>query len=310
MEPRTFFVRDDGDVRTGWRIAFFLLATVVGGTAVWSILYSLLALTPVVQVARDLNVALDQVGTMVALLVGTYAAMRIVDGASMHPWRAVGLGRDALRWRCVVSGLAAGVLAIGIPALVLLLTGFFRVERQPAVVSWAQAARAALFVLAPSAVVEELAVRGYLFTVLRDGIRTPGAIALTSAAFALMHVKNPGATVLTTVVVAMAGVFLATLRVATASLYAAIVAHLSWNLVQVSLLHAPVSGLALPTPGYRLVDSGPSWLTGGDWGPEGGAAAAAGMLITTFILVWRPRKRAERHGQGEPEPSVPSSVES
>ena len=303
------FVRDDGDVRTAWRIAFFLLATVAGGTAAWSIIYALLALTPVVQLARDWNVALGQVGTMVALLVGTYASMRLVDGAGVHQWRNVGLGRDALRWRQLVTGVAAGTLAIGIPALVLLLTGLFRVERQPALVSWAEAARAALFVLGPSAVVEELAVRGYLFTVLRDGIRTPGAIALTSAAFALMHVKNPGATVLTTVVVAMAGVFLATLRVATGSLYAAIAAHLSWNLVQVSLLHAPVSGLALPTPGYRLVDAGPAWLTGGDWGPEGGVAAAAGMLITTFVLVWRPRKRAERHGLGEPEPRIPSSVE-
>jgi hypothetical protein len=60
---------------------------------------------------------------------------------------------------------------------------------------------------------------------------------------------------------------------------------LAWNLVQAVVLHAPVSGLPLPTPGYRLVDNGPGWLTGGPWGPEGGLAAAGGMLVATFLLV-------------------------
>jgi hypothetical protein len=85
--------------------------------------------------------------------------------------------------------------------------------------------------------------------------------------------------------VALAGVFLATVRLSTGSLWAATVAHLVWNLVQAVVLHAPVSGLPLPTPVYRLVDHGPEWLTGGAWGPEGGLAAAAGMLVATFLLL-------------------------
>ena len=77
-------------------------------------------------------------------------------------------------------------------------------------------------------------------------------------------------------------------RLATGSLYATIVAHFAWNFAQAVVLAAPVSGLALPTPGYRLVDHGPSWLTGGSWGPEGGLAAAAAMIVTTFLLLRRP----------------------
>ena len=42
--------------------------------------------------------------------------------------------------------------------------------------------------------------------------------------------------------------------------------------------HAPVSGIRFDAPDYRTIEQGPEWLTGGQWGPEGGIAAALGML--------------------------------
>jgi membrane protease YdiL (CAAX protease family) len=190
----------------------------------------------------------------------------------------------------------------------LLASGRLQLEPQPPIESWTETARAALFVLAPAALVEEIAVRGYLLSTLRDAIRAPGAVAVTSVLFALLHLFNPGPTIISTAVVALAGVFLATIRLVTGSLYAAWIAHLAWNFSQAAVLHAPVSGLALPTPGYRLADHGPEWLTGGSWGPEGGLAAAAGMLVATFLLVWRPRKGANTKS-GEPGGLPADSVE-
>jgi hypothetical protein len=61
--------------------------------------------------------------------------------------------------------------------------------------------------------------------------------------------------------------------------------------VQAAVLHSAVSGLPLPTPGYRLADNGPTWLTGGTWGPEGGLAAAAGMLIACILMARTPLVR-------------------
>jgi hypothetical protein len=139
--------------------------------------------------------------------------------------------------------------------------------------------------LVPAAFAEELAMRGYLLTTLIEGVGKPFAVAITSVLFAILHLLNPDPTFLSTGMVALAGLFLAAIRLTTGSLWAASVAHLAWNLVQAVLLHAPLSGLPLPTPGYRLVDHGPAWLTGGTWGPEGGLAAAAGMLVATFLLV-------------------------
>jgi membrane protease YdiL (CAAX protease family) len=292
VDARGLFVRRDGGVRAPWRIAFFATATLAGGMVVASIVYPLLSLTPAVGLAREWRLPLDEVGTVAALLIGTVAALHVMDRARMNAWARVGLHRGALGWRALLTGLAAGSLAILVPSALLVASGRLRLEPQPGTESWGATAVVALVMLAPSAFAEELAMRGYLFTVLRDAIRARGAIAVTSVIFALLHLFNPGPTVLSTAMVALAGVFLASVRLATGSLYAAFVAHLAWNFAQAGVLHSPVSGLSLPAPGYRAVDTGPTWLTGGSWGPEGGLGAAAGMLVATFLLL-----RRRRNGQ-------------
>ena len=194
--------------------------------------------------------------------------MRIIDGERDGIWSRVGLGPDALHPKPLLIGLAAGTLGILVPCALLVAAGRFSFERQPAeILSWWSATRGALFMLVPAAFVEELAMRGYLLTTLVDGVGAPFAVAITSVVFAILHLLNPDPTVLSTAMVALAGLFLATIRLTTGSLWAAGIAHLAWNLAQAVVLHAPVSGLPMPTPGYRLVDHGPTWLTGGPWGP-------------------------------------------
>jgi membrane protease YdiL (CAAX protease family) len=288
------FLRSDGRVRAGWRVAFFALATMASGLFVSGVVYEAISWTPLVGLARQYAVPLAEYGQALAFLIGTYAALRIVDGARDGLWSRVGFGPSALRARPMLVGLAAGTLAILMPCGVLILAGRLNFERQPAeVISWWTAARGALFLLAPAALAEELAVRGYLLTTLVESLGRPSAVAITSVIFAMMHLLNPDPTILSTGMVALAGLFLATIRLTTGSLWAAWIAHLAWNVVQAIVLHAPVSGLPLPTPGYRLADRGPVWLTGGPWGPEGGLAAAAGMLVATFLLIrYYPRPRA------------------
>jgi hypothetical protein len=289
----SLFLRSDGRVRVWWRVAFFGLATTAGGLFASSVAYEAISLTPLVGLARQYGVPLAEYGQAIALLIGTWAALRIIDGTREGLWARVGLGVQGLRLRPMLIGLAAGTLAILVPCGVLLATGRLGLERQPELQSWWSAARGVLILLTPAAFAEELAVRGYLLTTLVDGVGRPFAVAITSVLFALLHLLNPDPSFLSTGMVALAGLFLATIRLTTGSLWAAWIAHLAWNVVQAIVLHAPVSGLPLPTPDYRLVDRGPVWLTGGPWGPEGGLAAAAGMLVATFLLIrYYPRPRA------------------
>jgi membrane protease YdiL (CAAX protease family) len=212
--------------------------------------------------------------------------LRRVDA---RPWSDIGLAPQAARPPVVGMGGLLGFAAIGASCGVLLAVGWLRIMPAEPGSSLGAAARLTIF-LVPAALAEEVLCRGYLLTVVRDRIGVGGAVGATSAVFGALHVTNPGWTVASLVVVAMAGVFLAAVRLAYDSLYAAWAAHLAWNWVMAVPLHAPVSGLRLESPDYRTVSTGPEWITGGAWGPEGGVAAVLGMMGCLAYLYARRRR--------------------
>jgi hypothetical protein len=149
--------------------------------------------------------------------------------------------------------------------------------------------------LLPAALYEELATRGYLFAVLRDSLGWRTALVVMSVLFGLLHLRNPGASAESVTLVILAGIFLGAVVVATGSLYAAWMAHFAWNWTMAVVFHTAVSGLPLEAPDYRLADAGPDWVTGGVWGPEGGAAGGLGMLGALAYLYARRNARRLPH---------------
>jgi len=141
---------------------------------------------------------------------------------------------------------------------------------------------------------EELISRGYLLTTLRDGLGGPTAVGVTSLLFGAAHLRNAGVTLQSFCIVTLAGVFLGAIRLTFRSVYASTSAHVAWNWVLAVAYHASVSGIRFDAPDYRTVDHGPAWLTGGQWGPEGGLAAALGMLL---VLAYLYRTRLTRRGE-------------
>jgi membrane protease YdiL (CAAX protease family) len=267
-----------GAVRAPWRVLFFLLAAAGALLVVQAVLYPVLA--TVLQIAGG-RVGAYHLMYVAALLLAHAAALHWVDGRG---WDAVAMGRAALGARPLAVGLAAGVLAIGVPSLVLLGAGWLRAEPAADGEWWAAALSLALFLL-PAALWEELLFRGYLRRALADGAGEWAALVVTSVLFGLVHLTNAGATPRSTALVTLAGFFLGAVLLRTRSLYAAWAAHWGWNWTMAALLHVPVSGIPFPVPDYRVVDAGPDWATGGVWGPEGGAAAAAAMIGGMFLLL-------------------------
>lgn len=228
--------------------------------------------------------------TAFAVLVGHVVVVLLFERAR---WTATGLDERAWHPRALLSGGALGMGAIALPAAILVATGDVHFE-EAAPGSWGRAAFHALVWLAAPALFEELLARGYALGAIAREWGETAAVAITSVGFGLLHLGNPGATVWSVIAVTIAGVFLAGVRLTTGSLAAAWLAHLGINWVQGGLLHAPISGLSfVPTPDYRLVPTGPAWLTGGAWGLEAGAVTAATLLVVTF-LVFRARPASSR----------------
>lgn len=270
-----------------WRLAIFLLASAIGVLACRLLFMILSALVPATAAALT---ALTGFTWMMSagLLLGHAWTVRV---AEPRGWAVMGLDGEAAHPRVVAPAALLGAAAIGGPALALLAMGWLRVEPAPDGSSLG-AALVVLPLLVPGALWEELLLRGYGFTVVRERWGAWRAIAVTSAVFGVLHLVNPGASAQSVTLVTLAGCFLGYLRVRTGSVYAAWAAHLAWNLVLVAALHTEVSGVALPAPDYRVVEAGPDWATGGPWGPEGGLFAGAGLVGGIAVLSrWRPRRQ-------------------
>jgi len=233
--------------------------------------------------------ALFQWEALASVVLATWIMLRKIENL---PWSSVGLGREAFNSRAVVGGALLGGLTIGITSLLLLATHMLRIDTAVPGSWWGEAGHSVM-VLLPAAFFEELFIRGYLFFVLRRMGGWRLALIVTSVVFGLLHAGNPGADAEAILAVTVAGFFLGGILLATRSLYAAGTAHFAWNMVMAAGFHIAVSGLPSADVDYRTVETGPDWLTGGPWGPEGGLAAVALMFVVIFYLYGRYLRRME-----------------
>jgi len=267
-----------------WRIVAFYAIW-------WAALIALGALAVLIvgMKAVDPRQAPFQWISLASVLIATWVMLRRTDKL---PWQEVGLDPAAASPPILMRGAVLGGFTIGAASLFLIATHMLRIDPTTPGNWWGQAGQSTILLL-PAAFFEELFIRGYVFAILRRTAGWKMALIITSIVFGLLHVTNPGADAESILAVIVAGFFLGVVFLATRSLYAAGAAHFAWNWVMSGALHIAVSGIPSNDPDYRVVDSGPDWLTGGPWGPEGGLAAVATMFVVLFYLYGRYLRRME-----------------
>jgi uncharacterized protein len=228
--------------------------------------------------------------TLIAALTAGGALIVKVD---RRRFGALGFARTRQTGREIGFGFAAGGAGI-LFATVLSLTigGLSYVAEKGTATQWIATVLFDLSVFAVAAAAEEAVFRGYAFQVLT---RCVGAVAATIGAsllFALAHIGNPNITLFALVNIFLAGVLLSIAYLRTMSLWFATAVHAGWNWTMASLFDLPVSGLGMfRTPLYEPVDRGPAWVSGGTFGPEGGIAGSAGLIVCVCVLIWAVRLR-------------------
>ncbi len=136
-----------------------------------------------------------------------------------------------------------------------------------------------------AAVTEEIIVRGILFRIAEESLGTWIALSLSAAVFGALHALNPGATVVSSIAIALeAGILLGAAYIFTRRLWLAIGLHAAWNFTEGGVFGAGVSG----TKVQGLFDShfhGPEILTGGAFGPEASLVAVLVCLTAAIVLL-------------------------
>jgi hypothetical protein len=138
-------------------------------------------------------------------------------------------------------------------------------------------------VLAVAALSEELVFRGYPFQVFLKSLGPWGAMLLISLIFGLLHAPNPGATLLSILNTILAGIFLCRAYLKTRSLWLPYGIHVGWNAGLALVLGYPVSGIDTPSI-LKTSVSGPDWILGGGYGPEGGVLGTVIFLAATIVI--------------------------
>jgi len=218
-----------------------------------------------------------------------------------RPWGSLPLPRRGMVRQLCVGGALALAMIGAITALVALL-GTVRAVPGGATTGLG-ALPGVVLVLAGWSVQagsEELVARGWLLASLGARYGPWIGVAASSLLFASYHALNPGFGWLPAVNLTLIGGFFALVAVWNGTLWGVFALHAAWNWTLANLLGLGVSGM--PAPGGSLVDlelAGPAWITGGQFGIEGGVPAtvvAGGAVLGMVMVLRRRRVRSSRRG--------------
>ena len=205
-------------------------------------------------------------------------------------WRGLGFALGPRLWREVGLGLVLGALVILLTLVPLAATGCVtKAAWGGGGVSegqWFQDLGLVLAILVAAAFLEELVIRAYILTNLREGTGPVAAVLISSAIFAGLHLKNPHADMVGVTNILLAGVLMGTVFVLTGRIWSAWALHVAWNATLGMVLGLPVSGLRLPSM-LRLELGGSDLATGGQFGPEASPwnTVALGCILVAVLAL-------------------------
>lgn len=267
----------DGLLRPIWRavlFALFYLLVLSISVRVYFLIFGPVAdlPNPVYYVLQDALLVLE-----------SWAMLALADRRSL---RTLGIWLYSGWWREAFVGI--GVAAVLMGGTIGLLVATKTVLYQGLAASGSHATRwgAIALLLLLAAASEELLFRGYLLQRLIESVGAPAAVLILSALFGLGHLGNPSATVFSTANTVLAGILFSLAYLRTRALWLPIGLHFAWNFLLGPVFSLPVSGILTSPVLLHPVLNGHAWLTGGAYGPEGGAGLT---LICTAGILWLAR---------------------
>lgn len=286
MKLSTIFVDETKTVRSGWRFLIFILlfqwfitlAVIAAAAMIPSLEFS--SGTPTLEFLLMNSL----VGGIITLALSWFC-LRFLERL---PFSSLGLSLSSGWLRDLGVGLALGAMTYGFATGLAAAFGGIRFipNSEAGATAILSSMGISFAVLLLAAVSEEILFRGYIVqTFARSGYAWP-AIVLASAFFGMAHGSNPNVTFIAVLNTVLAGIWFGYAWLRTQSLWLPIGLHFAWNWVQGNLFGVEISGLTflIAAPLMRESDYGPTWLTGGDYGIEGGIACTVALVAAIGVV--------------------------
>ena len=139
---------------------------------------------------------------------------------------------------------------------------------------------------------EELNFRGFFMMTLGTHNHRLSAVIGSSVLFAAAHLLNDGISVWAVCNLTLFGLFAALYFLRTDSIWGIAAIHSMWNASQGNVFGLKVSGINIPATFLHFEQTeGHTWLNGGAFGPEGGAAVTVVLLIGVIVMFLLPQRK-------------------
>ncbi|MBL7993906.1 CPBP family intramembrane metalloprotease [bacterium] len=287
MTTREVFINNKHQLRAGWRIAIYTISFII-----LTIPFAFLA-DIVSKTLKETPLAKDAVVTAIFAIVAGLTAYILLRFLDKRKFVSIGLLLNMRSFKELAWGLLIGFIMLTVAVGLMWVMGYEEIslaQNDSSYFLLGFLGNILLYIAVGFN--EEILFRGYIFQVFIEGTNKWIPLITLSLLFGVAHLGNPNVSPFGFANIVLAGALLSLAYIQTKSLWLPIGIHIAWNFTQGYIWGLPVSGTTVVMPLTVSMETGPDMITGGSFGPEGGAMCTL-VCAAACIFVWKFFKPSE-----------------
>ncbi|NLM36399.1 MAG: CPBP family intramembrane metalloprotease [Clostridiales bacterium] len=299
---RNIFTNKNSQLRSGWKItivylSFFfamnILALIFGLVLmIYEMATNNMTAEQLMEWSNNLDKTLTNINTGLGFTLNLLQCLLLIFFTILfwkifdkRPIRDIGMINIKKGYKDLIKGLLFGAISLLVVFAILLLSGNIALARPLTEPNFNISLITSLILFIFVGINEEMFVRGYCMTVLKQTGKSSVVVIVSSIIFSLMHSLNPGMNILSYINLFLFGLLTAYMTIKSKNIWLAIGYHITWNYFEGNICGFLVSGLETNSL-FTLEKVTPNILNGGSFGPEGGLVVTF-ILLLSYLYMWK-----------------------
>lgn len=277
----SIFLNEIYQLKWFWRVLFFFILLVTTTNLLFSKLAAHLS-AHASELQRDINQLVIWAGLAAVALFYTWLSLKILD---KRKFKSVGLAFHGEWKRELLFGVLTGAVFALAVLFFLWIGGYVIIQATTSAFSTAAVGTLiSIGLWFCASMFNELIFRGYVMQTMSEGLGNIAASIFTSICYGVFQGLSSQGTILPVINTALFGFIFCIMYFRTRSLWMPLGLHFSYQFIQSYMIGAPVSGIVTAFSLFKTVEGNPEWITGGQYGLEGGGVATVLLLGLLYYV--------------------------